>query len=116
MNLIVAWQAAKAWLTAPLFPVKTATEEPTVDDTVQSGTVADNTSAALAVTVTADNVVTGTATAAADIIQPEAYISSADLEAKAKAIFVFLTGEGHKAEDLFIDARAEILALAAKLV
>lgn len=115
MNLFAAWPAAKAWLTAPLFPAKTTTEESTVDDTVQSGTVTATESPAT-VTVTTDAVVTGSVSAAADIIHPEVYISSSDLEAKAKAIFVFLTGEGHKAEDLFIDARAEIFALAARLV
>lgn len=107
MNLIAAWQAAKAWLTAPLFPVKTATEEPTVDDTVQSGTAAESTSAAPAVTVTAETVVI--AAAAAPSV-------ATTVEDKAKALFSHLVAEGHKAEDLFIDARAEIFALAAKLV
>lgn len=106
MNLIAAWQAAKAWLTAPLFPAKTATEEPPVDDTVQSGTATETTSPAN-VTVTAETVVI--AAAAAPSV-------ATTVEDKAKALFSHLVAEGHKAEDLFIDARAEIFALAAKLV
>lgn len=104
MNLIAACQAAKAWLTAPLFPTKTATEDPPVDDTVQSGTAADIT----VVTEVTGSLNVASAAAAAAVVET--------VEDKAKALFSHLVAEGHKAEDLFIDARAEIFALAAKLV
>jgi len=36
-------------------------------------------------------------------------------DVQTKSIFAFLVRVGHKAEDLFVDARANIFALAAKL-
>lgn len=108
------------------FIVSVYTHKPTEDDpvtdftdttVVQSGaadTVAPVADTQATVTQT---VVEQTASPASALVSPGEVIQvAADLEAKAKSIFAFLVREGHKAEDLFVDARDSIFALAAKLV
>ena len=112
------------------FIVSVYTHKPTEDDPmtdftdntiVQSG--AADTAAPVADTQAATNqtVVEQTAPSTSAITSPGEAIQAAEeagaeLEAKAKSIFAFLVREGHKAEDLFIEARDDIFALAAKLV
>lgn len=110
------------------FIVSVYTHKPTEDDpmtdftdntVVQSGAV--NTAAPVADAQAYAQSVDQTAPSASVITSPGEAIQAveetgAELEAKAKSIFAFLVREGHKAEDLFVDARDSIFALAAKLV
>lgn len=112
------------------FIVSVYTHKPTEDDPVtdSTDTTVVQSGAAYAAASEADAQATitqsageQTASSASVLVSPGEVLQTAEnagaeLEAKAKSIFAFLVREGHKAEDLFVDARDSIFALAAKLV
>lgn len=106
------------------------THKPTEDDpvtdsidttVVQSGAAYAAASVADAQAAVTQSAGEQTASSASVLVSPGEVLQTAEnagaeLEAKAKSIFAFLVREGHKAEDLFVEARDDIFALAAKLV
>lgn len=112
------------------FIVSVYTHKPTEDDPVTDSidTTVVQSGAAYTAAPVADDQATvtesageQTASSVSALVSPTEVVqvaeeAGAELEAKAKSIFAFLVREGHKAEDLFVDARDSIFALAAKLV
>ena len=108
-------QSGAAYAAAPVANAQTAAAQTSADQPVPSPAAPANEAATVQPKVLGVDVQSGGVLFPGELLTT-GYISSAELDAKAKSIFLFLVGEGHKAEDLFIEARNDIFALAAKLV